>query len=407
MIATETKAATEGNTATGPETALPLQGLVVLDLTLARAGPTCVRHFADWGADVIRVQPPDTGDEEVIGRRDGSDYQNMHRGKRVITLDLKTKAGHAAFIELVKRADVMVENMRAPVKHRLGIDWDTLHAANPGLILGSISGFGQTGPYTARAGVDQIAQGMSGLMSVTGAPGGGPMRVGIAVADLTSGNLLALSIMMALYERARTGVGRWVHTSLLESQIFMLDFQAARYLQTGVVPVQVGNDHPTAVPTGVFPTLDGWVNIGASSSKQWTNLCRVIEPAWLDKPEWQSQADRSRDRAAVHEALAERTAQQPTAHWVEAFEGVGIPCGPIYTIDQVFEDPQVRHLDMTPEVDHDRLGKMRLVGSPLNFEGHPRKLRSAAKITGVDTVEVLRSIGYDDAQIAEVTGSST
>jgi formyl-CoA transferase len=381
---------------------LPLHGLRVLDLTLARAGPACVRHLADWGADVIRVQPPDNGDEEVIGRRDGSDYQNMHRGKRVVTLDLKKPAGHAAFIELVKRADVLVENMRAPVKTRLNIEFETLHAINPRLVYGSISGFGQTGPYTARAGVDQIAQGMSGLMSITGAPGGGPMRVGIAIADLTAGNLLALSIMMALYERNRTGKGRWVHTSLLESQIFMLDFQAARYLQSGVVPVQVGNDHPTAVPTGVFPSSDGWFNIGASSSKQWTNLCKIVEPAWLDKPEWHKQADRSRDRAALHAAIAERTAKQPTAHWVAAFEEVGIPCGPIYSVDQVFEDPQVQHLAMTPEVEHPRLGKMRLIASPLNFDGLPRNIGQAAETTGVDTESVLRWIGYDDVQIAEV-----
>lgn len=400
MIAKETASRREspGNAA------LPLAGLLVLDLTLARAGPTCVRHFADWGADVIRVQPPDTGDEEVIGRRDGSDYQNMHRGKRVVTLDLKTAAGHAAFMELVKRADVLVENMRAPVKHRLGIEWEALREVNPRLVYGSISGFGQTGPYTHRAGVDQIAQGMSGLMSITGAPGGGPMRVGIAVADLTSGNLLALAIMMALYERDRTGRGRWVHTSLLESQIFMLDFQAARYLQSGVVPVQVGNDHPTAVPTGVFPASDGWINIGASSSKQWANLCRIVEPAWLDRPDWQSQADRSRDRAAVHAAIAEKTAERTTGYWVGAFEEAGIPCGPIYAIDEVFDDPQVRHLDMTPEIEHERVGRMKLVGSPLNFEGSARGITEGAKTTGVDTVEVLRWIGYDNEQIEAVTG---
>ncbi|MBB6427143.1 CaiB/BaiF CoA-transferase family protein [Sphingopyxis sp. JAI128] len=398
--------ATETSSQHHPDGApLPLAGLLVLDLTLARAGPTCVRHLADWGADVIRVQPPDTGDEEVIGRRDGSDYQNMHRGKRVVTLDLKTATGHAAFIELVKRADVLVENMRAPVKHRLGIEWEALREVNPRLVYGSISGFGQTGPYTQRAGVDQIAQGMSGLMSITGAPGGGPMRVGIAVADLTSGNLLALAIMMALYQRDRTGLGRWVHTSLLESQIFMLDFQAARYLQSGVVPVQVGNDHPTAVPTGVFPTSDGFINIGASSSRQWTNLCRIVEPGWLDRPDWQSQADRSRDRAAVHDAIAAKTAEHTTEYWVGAFEEVGIPCGPIYGIDEVFDDPQVRHLDMTPEIEHERIGRMKLIGSPLNFDGSPRQITEGAKTTGVDTVEVLRWIGYDDERIEAVTGA--
>lgn len=380
----------------------PLNGLVVLDLTLARAGPTSVRHLADWGADVIRIQPPDNGDEEVIGRRDGSDYQNMHRGKRVVTLDLKTEEGYTAFLKLVERADVLVENMRAPVKHRLKIDWERIHKVNPRLVYGSISGFGQTGPYTARAGVDQIAQGMSGLMSITGEPGRGPMRVGVAIADLTSGNLLALAIMIALYERAQTGVGRWVHTSLLESQIFMLDFQAARYLSTGVVPVQAGNDHPTAVPTGVFPTSDGWMNIGASSTKQWVNLCRVVNPAWLDRPDWQSQVDRSRDRGDVHAAIGAITATKSTAHWVEAFESVGIPCGPIYDVGQVFADPQVQHLRMTPEVDHDRLGRMKVVGSPLNFDGIERGVAGGAATTGVHTEQVLRDAGVDSDLIGKV-----
>lgn len=391
-----------GNTAAGR----PLSGLIVLDLTLARAGPTCVRHLADWGADVIRVQPPESGGEEVIGRRDGPDYQNLHRGKRVITLDLKTAAGHAAFLELVKKADVLVENMRAPVKHRLGIAWDEIHAINPRLVYGSISGFGQTGPYAQRAGVDQIAQGMSGLMSITGEPGRGPMRVGIAVADVTAGNLLALAIMMALYERSRTGVGRWVHTSLLEGQIFMLDFQAARFLTNGDIPQQVGNDHPTAVPTGVFPTTDGWVNIGASSSKQWTALCQLIAPQWLDKPEWKTQRDRSRDRLAVHEAIAAETRKRPTQYWVEAFIPIGIPCGPIYTIDQVFADPQVEHLKIAAPVEHRRIGKLTLVASPLNFEGVDKVLGAPAETTGVDTADVLRSIGYDETLIAELVQSA-
>ena len=211
----------------GADTAeLPLKGVRVLDLTLARAGPTCVRHLADWGADVIAVLPPHGG--EGLLARDGFDYQNLHRNKRFVSLDLKSAKGRAAFLKLVERTDVLVENMRAPVKHRLNIAYDDLKPINPRLVYGSISGFGQDGPYAMRAGVDQIAQGLGGLMSITGEPGRGPMRAGIAVSDVTAGTLLALAIMMALYQRTTTGEGRYVHTSLLETQVFMLDFQAAR-----------------------------------------------------------------------------------------------------------------------------------------------------------------------------------
>jgi formyl-CoA transferase len=379
---------------------LPLTGLVVLDLTLARAGPTCTRHLADWGADVIRVQAPDDGTEEVVGRRDGPDYQNLHRNKRVITLDLKNPQGYEAFIKLVKRADVLIENMRAPVKHRLKIAYEDLQPINPRLVYGSISGFGQTGPYSARAGVDQIAQGMSGLMSVTGEPGRGPMRVGIAVADMTAGNLLALAIMMALFERERTGCGRWVHTSLLESLVFMLDFQAARYLVNKEVPQQVGNDHPTVVPTGVFASADGHISLGASSTTQWQRLCELLQkPDWLSNPAWLTQRDRARDRTNVHAAIAAEISQRSTAHWVEAFEKVGLPCGPIYSIDQVFADPQVQHLEIAAPVSHPKWGDSHLVASPLNIDGVPKRIRSTAPVRGVHTEDVLKELGYDAAEI--------
>jgi crotonobetainyl-CoA:carnitine CoA-transferase CaiB-like acyl-CoA transferase len=379
---------------------LPLSGLLVLDLTLARAGPTCVRHLADWGADVIRIQPPDDGSEEVVGKRDGADYQNLHRNKRVVTLNLKTEEGHAAFMRLAARADVVVENMRAPVKHRLKVAWEDVRKVNPRIVYGSISGFGQTGPYAERPGVDQIAQGMSGLMSVTGEPGRGPMRVGIAVADLTAGNLLALAIMMALFDRHRSGVGRWVHTSLLESQIFMMDFQAARYLANGDIPVQAGNAHPTVVPTGIFRTRDGHVNLAASSSRQWAKLCAVFgKPEWLERPEWATQSDRAQRRSEVHEAIEAETAKMPSAHWVGCLEAAGLPCGPIYNIDEVFADPQVQHLGIRVEVEHPRLGPTHMVSSPLNFDGATRTIRSATETTGAHTEEILREIGYDTKEI--------
>src|ERR1700726_4095466 len=259
------------------QASLPLDGIKVLDLTLARAGPTCVRHLADWGADVIKIEPPLTDREEAVATRHGFDFQNLHRNKRGMRLNLKDPTGHATFMRLARDADVIVENMRAEVKHRLKVSYVDVLAVNPRIVYGSISGFGQAGPYGKRAGVDQIAQGMGGLMSITGLPGQGPVRVGIPIDDLTAGNLLALGIVMALLERTRTGVGRWVHTSLLEAQIFMLDFQASRWLIGGEVAPQAGNDHPTGIPTGVFPTSDGHINIAASSARVFTRFCEAIE----------------------------------------------------------------------------------------------------------------------------------
>jgi formyl-CoA transferase len=367
-------------------TQLPLSGLTVIDLTVARAGPSCTRHFADWGAEVIRVVAPSKSRQEVVGHRHGSDYQNLNRNKRTVAIDLKTEAGHAALLDLVRRADVFVENMRVAVKHRLKIAWEDLRAENPRLVYGSISGFGQTGPYAERAGVDQIAQGMGGLMSVTGEPGRGPVRAGIAVADLTAGNLLALAIMMALHERQRTGLGRWVHTSLLESQIFMLDFQAARYLMDGEVPDQVGNAHPTMVPMGAYPTRDGQINIAASTSQQWRRFCEVCgRRDWLENPAWARSADRQRDRASIDAAIAEQTRTEPSAYWVERLESAGIPCGPIYRIDQVFADPQVKHLECAAPVEHPERGNTHVVASPINFAGLEKRIRNTAA-TEIETV---------------------
>jgi formyl-CoA transferase len=382
-------------------TRLPLSRVTVLDLTLARAGPTCVRHLADWGANVIRIEPPVSGGEEVGGDRDGPDFQNLHRNKRAIRIDLKAPEGRDAFLRLAAQADVIVENMRASVKHRLGIAYDDVRAVNPRIVYGSISGFGQDGPYGKRAGVDQIAQGMGGLMSITGLPGQGPVRVGIPVADLTAGNLLALGIMVALFDREATGEGRWVHTSLLEAQVFMLDFQAARWLQAGEVAGQAGNDHPTSIPTGTFPASDGLINIAASFGRQWERFCDSIgRPEWKTRPEWQTQKDRSADRAAINAAIAEVTREKPAAHWIELFDEAGIPCGPINTIDRVFADPQVQHLRMAREMVHPRLGTLEVVASPLNVEGVSKEIRSATPDSGADTDAVLAEAGYGVDEIA-------
>jgi formyl-CoA transferase len=386
---------------------LPLSGLIVLDLTLARAGPTCVRHLADWGAEIIRIEPPVDGGEDVIGRRHGSDFQNLHRNKKAIRLDLKSKEGYAIFERLVARADVVVENMRAPVKHRLKVAWEDVHKMNPRVVYGSISGFGQTGPYRERGGVDQIAQGVAGLMSITGFQESGPVRVGIPISDLTAGNLLALGIMMALFDRTRTGVGRWVHTSLLESLIFMLDLQGSRYLVKGEVAKQAGNDHPTLTPTGVFPTSDGYMNIAASSGRLWERLCDALGHAeWKTREGCNTVVGRTKDRAAVNKAIGDVTKTQTGEYWTEKFDAAGIPAGPINTIDRVFNDPQVKHVGMAAPVDSPLFGKTHYVSNPLNMTGSTRDIRMCAPEPGQHNDEVLEWLGLSKEEITALRKNS-
>jgi formyl-CoA transferase len=360
-----------------------------------------VRHLADWGAEIIRIEPPVDGGEDVIGRRHGSDFQNLHRNKKAIRLDLKSKEGYAVFERLVARADVVVENMRAPVKDRLKVAWDDVHKMNPRVVYGSISGFGQTGPYRERGGVDQIAQGVAGLMSITGFQESGPVRVGIPISDLTAGNLLALGIMMALFDRSRTGVGRWVHTSLLESLIFMLDLQGSRYLVKGEVAKQAGNDHPTLTPTGVFPTSDGYMNIAASSGRLWERLCDTLgHSEWKTKPEWNTVVGRTKDRAGVNGAISAVTKTQTGEYWTEKFDAAGIPAGPINTIDRVFNDPQVKHVGMAAPVDSPLFGKTHYVANPLNMTGSTRDIRMCAPEPGQHSDEVLAWLGMSTEEIA-------
>ncbi len=384
---------------------LPLSGITVLDITLARAGPTCVRHLGDWGADIIRIVPPQTPEEHNAAKSGGSDFQNLHRNKRMMQLNLKSPEGRAAFMRLAERADVIVENMKASVKDRLGVAYEDVRKVNPRIVYGSISGFGQTGPYSKRGGVDQIVQAMGGLMSITGLPGQGPVRVGVAINDLVAGSLLALGIMMALFDRHRTGEGRWVYTSLLETQIFLLDFQAARWLIDKDVAGQVGNDHPTGVPTSIYPSADGHISIAAASPRAWERLCDALgKPEWKEKPEWKSRADRRAARTAVNAAIGEVTRQKPSAHWIEVFEEVGVPSGPINAIDQVFADPQVQHLGIAKPVNSPGLGPLNLVASALNFAGMPKAIHSAAPEYNSHTDSILQSLGYSAPEIEVLRG---
>jgi crotonobetainyl-CoA:carnitine CoA-transferase CaiB-like acyl-CoA transferase len=386
---------------------LPLSDIKVLDLTRARAGPTAVRQLADWGADVIKIEEP--GDSAADGptgnSRDGFDFQNLHRNKRSLTLNLKAPEGKKIFFELARDADVIVENYRADVKHRLGVDYEAVKKVNPRIIYGSISGFGQEGPYRDRPGVDQIAQGMGGLMSITGLPGQGPVRVGIAIADLTSGMYLAIGILVALHERERSGEGQWVHTSLLEAQIAMLDFQGSRWTIGHEVPPQAGNDHPTGVPTGVFPTADGHINIAASGDTMFKRLCGELgSPELLEDPDYITPRNRSKNRAALNAAISEYTRKRTSQDLVEAVNKAGVPCGPIYTIDQTFADPQVKHLGIAQLVTHPRLGSYEVVGQAVTLTrtgGRP-EIRIPTPEMGQHTEEVLSELGYSAEAQAEL-----
>jgi len=375
-----------------------LAKLRILDLTRVRAGPTCVRQFADSGADVIKIE--NTAAEDMGGPREGPDFQNLHRNKRSITLDLKSPQGKDIFMRLVTTADVVVENYRPDVKDRLGVDYPSLRKVNKRIILASISGFGQDGPYRERPGFDQIAQGLSGIMSVTGHPGGGPMRVGCAVADVGGGLLAALGIMTALLERETSGEGQWVQSNLLQAAIQLLDFQAARYTMSGEVPEQVGNDHPTSMPTSAYTTADGHMNVAASGTKMWRSVCESIgRPELFDHPDFSTAEARARNRKALNEAMNRGFAAKTSAEWVAILNQAGVPCGPIYRMDQVFADPQVKHMQMAVEVRHRTLGTLRLINQPVKLSRTPARVATATPERGEHTEEVLLEIGFSKDEV--------
>jgi crotonobetainyl-CoA:carnitine CoA-transferase CaiB-like acyl-CoA transferase len=385
-----------------PHASQALSRFTVLDLTRVRAGPTCVRQLADWGANVIKIDAllEDSG-EQLGGPRHGSDFQNLHRNKRAMSLNLKKPEGLEVFRRLVEKADVVVENFRPDVKAKLGVDYESVRKINPRIVYGSISGFGQDGPYHKRPGFDQIAQGMGGLMSITGAPGEGPMRVGIPVADLTAGLFCAMGILTALLERDVSGEGQWVKTSLLQAQIFMLDFQAARWLMDKDVAPQAGNDHPTSIPTGVFKTSDGYINIATTGGRIWQRFCEALgAPDLVNRPEYVTGPDRSKNRKAINAEINKFTEKKSSETWVMEFNAAGVPCGPIYSIDQVFADAQVGHLGIAQDVPNDEGRHIRLVGQPFTLSRTPNKMAARPPEFGEQTDEVLAEFGFTNDEIS-------
>ncbi|MCY4565803.1 MAG: CaiB/BaiF CoA-transferase family protein [Gammaproteobacteria bacterium] len=383
----------------------PLEHIRVLDLTHARAGPSAVRLLADWGADVVKIEMPSGAGprgQSIGGNRHGPDEQNLHRNKRSLTLDLKNPRGHALFMRLAEGADVVVENFKADVKHRLGVDYQSVKAVNPAIVYASISGFGQSGPYSSRAGVDQIVQGLSGLMSITGPPDTGPWRVGIAISDTSAGMFLGQGILLALLHRERTGEGQWVHTSLFEAMLNKLDFQAARYTMNGEVPQQQGNDHPYMIPMGAFRCKDGLVNIAASGGRLWKRFCEALDAGeLLQRPEYANPRDRDERKKALNAEIEAVTAHFTTAELVRKLNDVGVPCGPINDIGQAFEDEHAQHLGMAKPAPHPELGDVNLLRSPINLSAFPQadQFEKAAPDPGADSDAILDELGYGRHEI--------
>ena len=382
-----------------------LSHIRVIDLTRVRSGPTAVRQLADWGADVIKVEAPESvePDGALGASRHTSDFQNLHRNKRSITLNLKQPEAIEILMKLVETSDVVVENFRPDVKERLGVDYESLKSRNPKIILASISGFGQDGPYAKRPGFDQIAQGMGGLMSITGAPGEGPMRVGIPVADLTAGLFCAMGIQTALLEREKSGLGQWVNTSLLQAQIFMLDFQAARWLSENHVAGQAGNNHPTSVPTGVFKTSDGSINLAVAGETIWKRFAEAVDKGeWLEMDEFKNAKERLKNRDYLNKLIEEVTITKTSDAWVAKLEKVGVPCGPINSIDKVFDDPQVKHLGIAQSIDTIPFGQTQLVGQPFNLSRSPSIMKQRPPEKGEHNEDVLLDLGYSSEELDEL-----
>jgi crotonobetainyl-CoA:carnitine CoA-transferase CaiB-like acyl-CoA transferase len=387
----------------------PLEGIVVLDWTHALAGPFCGCILADLGADVIKIENPhQRGDQRggppfIAG--ESAQFVMVNRNKRSVAIDLKQPAGRAVFYDLVRHADVLIQNFRPGTTAKLGCDYATLRGVNPRLIYCSISGFGQTGPYRDLPGVDIITQGMSGLMSITGAPDGDPAKAGVPVCDVGTGMYGAIGILSALWHRQRSGAGQHVDVCLLDTPISWLVWEAAAYFAGGAVPRRLGSAHPIGVPYQAFRCADGaYLIVGASGDKLYGQLCAVLDcPELADDERFRTGDQRLANREALVALLGERFLARPAAEWQARLRAAGVPCGPIQSVDHVLErDEHVQAREMVVALDHPIAGSTRALATPIGLSETPRSVRRRAPRLGEHTAEVLRAIGYDEAGIAEL-----
>jgi len=387
----------------------PLAGLKVIELSHIMAGPACGMLLADLGADVIKVEKFPDGDDSrrmVPPKVDGESaaYMILNRNKRGTAINLKSAAGRSILQRMLATADVVLENFRPGTMEKLGLGYDTLRAANPGLIYCQLTGFGTTGPYADRAGFDLIAQGMSGLMSLTGeGPGRPPVKVGVPITDMTAGILGVVAILAAYVHRLKTGQGQKVETSLLEAGILHTAWQSAIFFATGASPGPLGTAHPLSAPYQAIQTADGWINVGAANQANWLRLIEVIGAAELNSdPRFADNAGRMQNLPALIEILTTQLRQHTTAEWLAQFEASGVPAGPVFSIGEMLNDPHVRARNMVVEVEHARLGKTRALGTPIKFSATPTAVTRAAPVLGQHTRELLHEYGYSDAEIAQL-----